>query len=156
MKDMSEWRDAMRDRCKEVLLSHGYTVVDGDVRLYREYNGDKFALGRADLVVVKGSRIWMVVMIEGDASPKNILGAISVVDMADRCLIRTGQEGKMVPLERAVLFVLTHTTAEEYVKQEAMVMMLRDVYTLTNLCDFIVTNEENFVEELHEMELYMA
>ncbi len=153
---MGEWRNAMRDRCKEVLLSHGYTVDDDDVKLFREYNREKFALGRADLVGLKGSRIWIVVMIEEDNTPKSILGAVSVVDMANRCLIHTGQDGKMVPLERAVLFVVTRTTAEEQAKQGAMVMMLRDIYTLTNLCDFIVTNEEDFEEELAEMELYMT
>ena len=162
---MREWHEAMKDRCKEILINHGYTVnttsTEG-VRIFREYsmnrNREKFALGTVDLVGMKGGKVEIVVEIEEDATPKSILGDVSVVEMSNLCLIRTGSDSKMVPLEGAILFIITQLVEEERAKRQlqSMAMMLRDAYNLTNLSDFIITNEAEFEEELKEVELYMV
>ena len=162
---MREWHEAMKDRCKEILINHGYTVnttsTEG-VRIFREYsinrNREKFALGMVDLVGVKGGKIKIVVEIEEDATPKSILGDVSVVELSNVCLIRAGSDSKMVPLEGAILFIVTQLVEEERAKRrlQSMAMMMRDAYNLTNLSDFIITNEAEFEEELNEVELYMV
>ena len=162
---MREWHEAMKDRCKEILINHGYTVnttsTEG-VRIFREYsmnrNREKFALGMVDLVGMKGGKIKIVVEIEEDATPKSILGDVSVVELSNVCLIRAGSDSKMVPLEGAILFVITRLVEEERAKRrlQSMAMMMRDAYNLTNLSDFIITNETEFEEELNEVELYMV
>ncbi len=162
---MREWHEAMKDRCKEILINHGYTVnttsTEG-VRIFREYsmnrNREKFALGTVDLVGMKGGKVEIVVEIEEDATPKSILGDVSVVELSNVCLIRTGSDSKMVPLEGAILFIITQLVEEERAKRQlqSMAMMLRDAYNLTNLSDFIITNEAEFEEELKEVELYMV
>ena len=166
---MREWHEAMKDRCKEILINHGYTVnttsTEG-VRIFREYsmnrnrnrNREKFALGTVDLVGMKGGKVEIVVEIEEDATPKSILVDVSVVELSNVCLIRTGSDSKMVPLEGAILFIITQLVEEERAKRQlqSMAMMLRDAYNLTNLSDFIITNEAEFEEELKEVELYMV
>ena len=164
---MREWHEAMKDRCKEILINHGYTVnttsTEG-VRIFREYsmnrnrNREKFALGTVDLVGMKGGKVEIVIEIEEDATPKSILGDVSVVELSNVCLIRTGSDSKMVPLEGAILFIITQLVEEERAKRQSqsMAMMLRDTYSLSNLSDFIITNEAEFEEELKEVELYMV
>ena len=158
-RGMREWHEVMKDRCKEILMSHGYSVNSTDgVRMFREYNREKFALGMVDLVGMKGGKIEIVVEIEEDDTPKSILGDVSVVEMSNLCLIRTGSDSKMVPLEGAILFIITQLVEEERAKRQSqsMAMMLRDTYSLSNLSDFIITNEAEFEEELNEVELYMV
>ncbi len=163
---MGEWHEASRESCRDILLRHGYTVnTDGHhdpdgtgVRVFREYNREKFALGMVDLVGMKGGKIEIVAEIEEDTTLRSILGDVAVVDMANWCLIHTGSNSKMVPLEGAILFVITPALKDERAKRQAktLAMMLRDTYNLTNLSDFIVTDELEFEEELKEMELYMV
>ena len=161
---MREWHEAMKDRCKEILINHGYTVnTTSTVRIFREYsmknrNREKFALGMVDLVGMKGGKIKIVVEIEEDATPKSILGDVSVVELSNVCLIRAGSDSKMLPLEGAILFIVTRLVEEERAKRrlQSMAMMMRDAYNLTNLSDFIITNEAEFEEELNEVELYMV
>jgi len=149
----------IKEKCIKNLRSLGYTVdtsheEKGNVRIYREHSGEKFALADVDIVGIKKGAIQMIVEIEEDDTPKTVLGDVAVVDMANVCLARmAGSDRKMVPLTGVVLFIVTPAS-----KERATIEMLRDSYDFMSgsLRDFIVTNEDEFEDELNEMELYMV
>jgi hypothetical protein len=149
----------IKEKCIKILRSLGYTVdtsheEKGNVRIYREYNGEKIALADVDIVGIKKGAIQLIVEIEEDDTPKTVLGDVAVVDMANVCLARMpGSDRKMVPLTGVVLFIVTPAS-----KERATIEMLRDSYDFMSGClrDFIVTTEDEFEDELNEMELYMV
>ncbi|MBL7117327.1 MAG: hypothetical protein ISS94_00880 [Candidatus Syntrophoarchaeum sp.] len=166
MSENSKHRE-IREKCIKVLRSQGYTVDTshedkGDVRIYREYNGEKIALAGVDIVGIKKGAIQMIVEIEEDDTAKTVLGNVAVADMATICLARTADsDRKMVPLNGVVLFIVTPASkerAEERAKKRAAIMMLRDSYNFMNgsLRDFIVTDEDEFEDEINEMALYVV
>ncbi len=107
-----------------------------------------------NIVGIKKGAIQLIVEIEEDDTPKTVLGDVAVVDMANLCLARmVGLDRKMVPLTGVVLFIVTPAS-----KERATIEMLRDSYDFMSgsLRDFIVTNEDEFEDELNEMELYMV
>lgn len=153
----------IREKCIKVIGSQGYTVDTshedkGNVRIYREYNGEKIALAGVDIVGIKKGAIQMIVEIEEDDTAKTVLGDVAVADMATICLARTaGSDRKMVPLNGVVLFIVT-PASKERAKKRAAIMMLRDSYNFMNgsLRDFIVTDEDEFEDEINEMVLYVV
>jgi len=160
---MSDKRGEIRAKCVEILKGHGYTVDTsnegaGNIRIYREHNAEKIALADVDIVGIKKGIIQVIVEIEENDTPKAILGDVAVVDMANACLAKmSGADRKMVPLDGAVLFVVT-PASKEAAKERALMMMLRDSYNFMegNLRDFIVTDEDAFENELADLELYVA
>lgn len=160
---MSDKRGEILAKCIEILKSHEYTVDtsnDGteNVRLYREHNEEKFALAEVDIVGLKKGVVQLIVAIEESNTPKAILGEVAVVDMANACLVReAGSDRKLQPLNKVVLFIVT-PASNGSVKERALMMMLRDSYNFMegNLRDFIVTTEDEFENELADLELYVV
>ncbi len=149
----------IKEKCIKILKNLGYTVNalhEGkeNARIYREHGGEKFALADVDLVGIKKGSIQIIVAIEKDDAPKTVLGDVAVVDMANLCLARMpGSDRKMFPLNGVVLFIVTPAS-----KERATIEMLRDSYDFMSgsLRDFIVTTEDEFEDELNEMELYVV
>jgi len=159
---LSDKRVEIREKCIEVLKSHEYTVDTshdrkGNVRIYREQNGDKFALVDVDIVGLKKGSVRVIVKIEEDNTPKTILGNVATVDIANACSVHaSGSDRKMVPLNGVVLFIVTPVSSE-YAKTRPLVQMLKDRYNFMEGCmrDFIVTDEDAFENELADLELYV-
>ncbi|MCW3129910.1 MAG: hypothetical protein N2V75_07430 [Methanophagales archaeon] len=146
----------IKEKCIKILRNLGYTVNtshEEKVRIYREYGGEKIPLADVDIVGIKKGAIQIIVEIEEDDTPKTVLGNVAVVDMANLCLARMpGSERKMYPLTGVVLFIVTPAS-----KERSRTGMLRDSYDFMSgsLRDFIVTTEDEFEDELNEMELFM-